>query len=85
MKLIQFPEQTTIIAKDQPQYLPLPAHRHNDKSGRITCCWELTWKERFKLLFSGIIWHDVLTFNHPLQPQLLSVNKPVMMREGRVA
>lgn len=27
MKLIEFPEQTTVIAKDQPQYNPLPAHQ----------------------------------------------------------
>ena len=25
MKLVEFPEQTVVIAKDQPEYLPLPA------------------------------------------------------------
>lgn len=44
MKLIEFPEQTVIIAKDQPEYLPLPAHRFtNDPQGRIACCWKMTW------------------------------------------
>ena len=27
MKIIEFPEQTLVIAKDQPEYQPLPAHR----------------------------------------------------------
>lgn len=79
MKLIEFPEQTVVIAKDQPEYLPLPAYRyHNDPSGRIVCCWKLSWLERLKLLFTGKLWHQVLTFNHPLQPQLLETEKPEM-------
>lgn len=78
MKLIEFPEQTVVIAKDQPEYLPLPAHQFGDSSGRIACCWKLSLIERLRLLWSGLIWHQVLTFNQPLQPQLLSVEKPEM-------
>lgn len=79
MKLVEFPEQTVVIAKDQPEYIPLPAWRaEHDPSGRIACCWKLSWKERFKVLLGGLIWHEVLTFNQPLQPQLLSVEKPLM-------
>lgn len=78
MKLIEFPEQTVVIAKDQPQYLPLPAYRFNDPEGRICCCWSLTWRDRLRVLFTGRIWHQVLTFNAPLQPQLLTVEKPMM-------
>ena len=80
MKLIQFKEQTVIIAKDQPEYLPLPAHQFKDnpEQGRIAFCWQLTWRERFEVFWNGLIWHQVLTFNHPLQPQLLTVEKPVM-------
>jgi hypothetical protein len=79
MKLINFPEQTVVIAKDQPQYLPLPAYQFKDAQGRIACCWQLTWRERFKVLFSGVLWHQVLTFDKPLQPQLLSTDKPEML------
>ncbi len=87
MKLIEFPEQTTVYAKDQPEYLPLPAHRFaGDPQGRIACCWQLTWRERFTLLWRGVLWHQVLTFKQPLQPQLLTVEKPEMpaapSREG---
>lgn len=74
---VEFPEQTVIYAKDQPQYMPLPAHRRNgDPEGCITCCWKLTWKERLAMLWRGVLWQQVLTFNQPLQPQLLATQKP---------
>lgn len=79
MKLIEFPEQTVVIAKDQPEYIPLPAYQYPDSpEGQIVCCWSLTWRERFKVLLSGRIWHSVLTFHKSLQPQLLQVDKPAM-------
>ena len=78
MDLIEFPEQTIFIAKDQPEYRPLPAHRFNDDDGTIACCWRLSWGERLRVLFTGKIWHRILTFNQPLQPQLLTVEKPEM-------
>lgn len=78
MNLIEFPEQTVVIAKDQPQYNPLPAYQFRDEQGRIACCWALTWKERLRLLWTGRLWHQVLTFDQPLQPQLLTVEKPEM-------
>ena len=79
MDIIEFPEQTIIFAKDQPQYRPLPAYRYqDDPEGRIVCCWELSFSERIAVLFTGKIWHSILTFNQALQPQLLQVNKPEM-------
>jgi hypothetical protein len=78
-RIIEFKEQTVVVAKDQPQYQPLPAHV--DKSspeGKLTCCWEFSLRERIKLLFTGKVWHQVLTFNNSLQPQLLLVDKPPM-------
>jgi len=81
VELIEFPEQTTVIAKDQPEYKPLPAHHFGDAQGTIACCWRLGFLERVKVLFTGLIWHQVLTFNQPLQPQLLQVEKPAMESE----
>lgn len=79
MKIIPFKEQTTVYAEDQAEYLPLPAHRFkDDPQGRIACCWQLGWKERIRVLFSGLVWQQVLTFNQPLQPQKLTVEKPEM-------
>jgi hypothetical protein len=79
MNLIEFPEQNVVFAKDQPQYLPLPAHRfENSLEGEIVCCWRLSWRERWQLLWRGVIWHRVLTYREPLQPQMLMVDKPPM-------
>jgi len=81
MDLMEFPEQTVVYAENQPEYRPLPAHKFpNDPQGRIAFCWGLSWKERFKVLLTGKVWHQVLTFDHPLQPQLLDVNKPEMVK-----
>lgn len=86
MKLIEFPEQTVVIAKDQPQYLPLPAYRYqDDDEGRIACCWSLSWRERWHVLLTGRLWHQILTFNKSLQPQLLTVSKPDMPLIGAIA
>ena len=82
MKIIEFPEQTTVYAKDQPNYLPLPAYRFSGTDGRIACVWSLTWLERLHVLFTGRIWQQILTFNKPLQPQLLTVEKPIMETEN---
>lgn len=76
MKLIEFAEQTCVIAKDQPPYLPFPCHKVVEPEGRVIALWKLTIEERIKLLFTGKIWHTVLTFNQSLQPQLLEVNNP---------
>lgn len=74
MKLIEFPEQTTVYAKDQPQYLPLPCYKRDD--GVIYCCWQVSFLERIKILLTGKVWHSIMTFNKPLQPQLLMADKP---------
>lgn len=79
MKPIEFLEQTVVIAKDQQQYLPFPAYRfQNDTQGRIVSCWKLSWRERLSILWSGVLWQQILTFHKPLQPQKLSTEKPEM-------
>lgn len=80
MKPAGFPEQNTVFAKDQPQYLPLPAYKSED--GEVVTCWKITFGERLKLLFTGRLWWSVLTFNHPLQPQRPGVSKPHMPKTG---
>jgi len=63
-----------VFAKDQPEYLPLPAIRTTD--GQVITRWKLDWKERIKVLFNGSIFLRQLTFNQSLQPQSVSVNEP---------
>ena len=75
MKPIEFKEQNCVFAENQPQYLPLPAHKVNEPEGRVIFCWKMSFKERIKLLITGKIWCSLMTFNQPLQPNYFSVNK----------
>jgi len=80
---IAFKGHNVVIAKDQPQYLPLPAHVNpRDNTGLTTFCWRLSWRERWKLFWGGHLWHQVMTFNRPLQPQLLSGERPEGLPES---
>lgn len=71
MKPIEFKEMNIIIAKDQPEYLPLPALI--DLRGKVISCWKVTLKERIILLFTGKLFLSQLAFNQPLQPLRPSV------------
>lgn len=68
MKPIEFPGYNIIIAKDQPQYQPLPAIRLPD--GEVITCWELTKEEIEIIKTTGKLYLKQLTFNKPLQPIL---------------
>jgi hypothetical protein len=77
MRLLDFPGRNVVFAKDQPEYLPLPAYRvPGDSYGRVVFCWKPSLRERLRVLWSGELWHTVMTFNHPLQPQLLEAKRP---------
>lgn len=78
MKPVQFSQCNAVFGGDQPEYLPLHAYHVYDESGRIISCWQLSWVERLQVLFTGRVWHEVLTFYNPLQPQKLSITKPEM-------
>ena len=78
---IEFQGANCTYAKDQPQYLPLPAHK-SPVNGRVTSCWALTWRERLRVLFTGRIWLQQLTFGDPLQPQRPSVERPTLEEVG---
>lgn len=60
-----------IYGENQPEYLALPALRHNDESGRVTSCWLLSWRDRLRVMWTGRVYLDLLTFKHPIQPQLM--------------
>lgn len=79
MNTIPFKESNREYAANQPEYETLPAWRAtSDRSGRIVCLWRLNWKERLRVLWTGHMWHQILTYGQPLQPQLLQVEKPSM-------
>ena len=74
MDIVEFKGCNTTYAKDQPEYLDLPCFKTPD--GEIITCWKLSFRERLKILFTGKMWLNVLTFNSPLQPLRMSVDKP---------
>lgn len=84
MKPIEFPEQTHVLAKDQPEYQPLPVRRLAD--GTTSSCWQLSEEdaERIYKALEGLepgaelprIFVTQLTFNKPLQPVMVSLDLP---------
>lgn len=80
MKPIRFDGSTVVYAKDQVEYLVLPAH--NGADGVVTSCYQLTPRERLKLLFTGRLWVQQLAFGKPLQPQRPSADRPILHEVG---
>ena len=74
MRPIEFPQQSVVFAKDQPQYLPLPAHISAD--GEVTSCWYMGWRERMRVALTGRVYVTQLSFFQPLQPQRVSLDAP---------
>lgn len=78
---IDFPETNCVFAKDQSQYIPLPAHRDETQESVVTSCWLLTWKEALRLLLTGRLWIQQMTYRSSLQPILPSAEKPDLVEE----
>lgn len=74
MKAVPFKEANVLFARDQKQYNPLTAFK--DESGVVVSCWELSWLDKMRVLFTGKVWLKLHTFNQPLQPQLLQTEYP---------
>ena len=74
MEAIKFKECNVDFAKNQEEYNTLPAFADR-KNGVVTTCYKLSLKDLIKIIFTRKIWLSLLTFNKPLTPQLLSVNK----------
>ena len=69
----------TIYAKDQPEYQPLPVWKA--EGGTTLSRWHLTWRERLIAFFRGDVYLWIETFNKPLQPVSLQVERPEMASE----
>lgn len=95
MDAIEFPEQTLIIAKDQPQYIPLPVHLkyYQDEQGNplvhpeslqpvpeeMTCCFKLSPEEIQQIVNTGELWYTQCVFGNQFQPVRMSVLKPTLV------
>lgn len=82
MKPVEFPGVNVVFAKDQPEYIPLPAMKvPNDPQGLIITKWQLSPEELERVKETGTIHLSMLTFNQPLQPVLLTVDFPSEQKE----
>ena len=63
-----FKEQNVVLENKQSKYLPLSAFKNNSLQGDVITCWNLSFKERLRILFKGEIWLHVLTFNNSFPP-----------------
>lgn len=78
MEFIQFPEANIVIAKDQPEYRPIPACIVRDEEGNrppegpIVALMQFNPEEIEKIKETGQLWLSVWTFKNPLQPLLIT-------------
>lgn len=75
MKPVAFKHQNIVFAKDQPEYQQLPALKFDDPTGEVVSCWELSFKERLRVLIFGRVWLSLRCFNKPLTPSFLAVDR----------
>lgn len=77
MRPMRFMGYNKVAAEHQPPYDPLPIfHVPGQPYGIVTSCWGLTWRERLRVLFTGAIWVQQMTFDRPIQPMKLTVEPP---------
>lgn len=74
MKAIEFEQQNIIFAKDQKEYLPLPAY--TQENGLVTFCMELEDGELEDIMKTKVLELTVLTFRRPVQPIKITTIKP---------
>lgn len=73
MKPVEFPGVNVVFAKDQPEYMPLPAMKiPNDPQGLIITKWQLSPEELERVKETGTIHLSMLTFNQPLQTRIVN-------------
>ena len=74
MKPVKFKQCNVIYAENQPEYQPLPAYKNKSDLGEVVNCWEISFIERLKVLFTGKVYVSLLSFNRPLTPSFLSTS-----------
>jgi hypothetical protein len=74
MDPVNFEGANVVFAKDQPEYRPLPACKCPGAEGRVYSVWKPTDEERKQIADGANIGLMLMTFNQPLQPQLVFVS-----------
>lgn len=73
MKPIEFKGQNVIYAKNQPEYLPLPAYVNDNET---VSCWEFTQDEKIAIANGSPLWIWQMNFKKPLQPIMPTFEHP---------
>jgi hypothetical protein len=77
MQPIEFPEANVVLAKDQPDYAPLPVFLdRTDPALPMTACFELSEAEKEEIARTGKLYYTQLTFGRAFQPVRLSTANP---------
>jgi len=75
MRPVKFKHLNVEFGKNQDEYNTLPALRLDTPQGEVISCWKISFKERIKILFFGRVWLSLMSFNKPLNPSYMSVNR----------
>lgn len=76
MKPIKFDGANVVYVANKPEYIPLPAERRPGRSCEVVTCWEISPDELKRVQETGKIYLGLLTYGQPLQPVIMSVDKP---------
>lgn len=69
MKPVEFPGVNVVFAKDQPEYMPLPAMKiPNDPQGFIITKWQLSPEELERVKETGTIHLSMLSLTSHYNP-----------------
>lgn len=71
---VEFAGANVVFAKDQPEFLPLPAHVAED--GAVTSCWKLTPEELAEVQRTGCVYVGQLIYGQALQFQWVAAAPP---------
>jgi hypothetical protein len=82
MDAIEFPEVNVILAKDQPEYVPLPVFVDGrDEMKPVTACFKLTPEELEEINRTGVLWYTQCTFGNAFHPVRMSTQNPFIHLE----
>lgn len=72
MKSIKFKECNKVYAENQPEYITMDVL---DDGKYVVSCWEISFIEKIRILFTGKIWLSLLMFGNPLTPSFMTAKK----------
>ncbi|MEQ8578179.1 MAG: hypothetical protein RIC57_09090 [Balneola sp.] len=87
MKPIEFKEANHRFAEHQDEYQTLPAcygRPEINPKGYVITCWKMSFIERLRILFKGVIWSSTMTFHQPLQPQYFTTKKSDLIAKPKI-